>query len=751
MSFMEVMDLLLIFVFNGDPPIQDDPELFNVNIKDRADEFVQAMFARAQAYRTSDILVTFGSDFQYMNANINFKNMDKLMAYINSHPYGINMFYSTPSIYVKAVNQKKLTWEVKTDDFFPYADRPHAYWTGYFTSRPALKGYVRTRTNIYHSISQTFTASALTSDQIDYNLQYKRIDRMADVLGVAQHHDAVSGTEKQHVADDYAERLDLGTEEAFKTLTDVVDVLISKKKGVHIPFEHCPYLNMSICSATNILVQNQVVPIIVNNPLAWEREEWIRLPVPINTVKVFNSNEKLLPFQIYNNTDIQGLYTIVFPVKLPPLGFTTVFLTSSSQSISSVLANDTVIENQHLKVTFDPNTNLLASIENKDTKKKLTVKQEFFWYNASTGNNKDSDQASGAYIFRPNSSNPFPVTTSKPQIQVVTGSLVQEVRQTFNDWVYQVFRLYNNSLVVEVEQTVGPIPIQDDLGKEVITRFSTDLLTQLYWFTDANGLEMQQRKYNYRPTWKLEVNEPVAGNYYPMNTAAYIKDDAKKLQFSVLTDRSRSAGSLSEGQLEMMLHRRLLVDDRRGVGEPLNETEPIRTKGILVVDENSKSLRHVRIHTQYLNSPSLLLFSSAKSIADWKTNYNTDFKPMKNSLPPNVRLETLKTRLNGEVLLRLAHLFAVNEDSEYSSPVKIDLRDLFVGLDPLIVTEMTMTANRPLKDLHRLNWITEDSSILKSKEERSKVSEDPFIVLLNPMEIKTFIVRFQNTGKKMVF
>ena len=36
-------------------------------------------------------------------------------------------------------------------------------------------------------------------------------------------------------------------------------------------------------------------------------------------------------------------------------------------------------------------------------------------------------------------------------------------------------------------------------------------------------------------------------------------------------DRSVGAASLSEGALEVMVHRRLLVDDSRGVGEPLNE------------------------------------------------------------------------------------------------------------------------------------------------------------------------------------
>lgn len=38
-------------------------------------------------------------------------------------------------------------------------------------------------------------------------------DSLADALAVAQHHDAVSGTEKQHVASDYAKRLSVGYKE----------------------------------------------------------------------------------------------------------------------------------------------------------------------------------------------------------------------------------------------------------------------------------------------------------------------------------------------------------------------------------------------------------------------------------------------------------------------------------------------------------------------------------------------------------
>lgn len=38
-------------------------------------------------------------------------------------------------------------------------------------------------------------------------------DSLADALAIAQHHDAVTGTEKQHVANDYSKRLSIGYKE----------------------------------------------------------------------------------------------------------------------------------------------------------------------------------------------------------------------------------------------------------------------------------------------------------------------------------------------------------------------------------------------------------------------------------------------------------------------------------------------------------------------------------------------------------
>ena len=46
------------------------------------------------------------------------------------------------------MNKAEKEWTSKTDDFFPYASTPFVYWTGYFTSRPALKRYERYANNI---------------------------------------------------------------------------------------------------------------------------------------------------------------------------------------------------------------------------------------------------------------------------------------------------------------------------------------------------------------------------------------------------------------------------------------------------------------------------------------------------------------------------------------------------------------------------------------------------------------------------
>jgi lysosomal alpha-mannosidase len=75
----------------------------------------------------------------------------------------VNAFYSTPACYIYALNKANRTWVPKTDDFFPYANDPHSFWTGYFTSRPALKRYERYSNNVLQVARQlnTFANASL--------------------------------------------------------------------------------------------------------------------------------------------------------------------------------------------------------------------------------------------------------------------------------------------------------------------------------------------------------------------------------------------------------------------------------------------------------------------------------------------------------------------------------------------------------------------------------------------------------------
>ena len=54
-------------------------------------------------------------------------------------------------------------------------------------------------------------------------------------------------------------------------------------------------------------------------------------------------------------------------------------------------------------------------------------------------------------------------------------------------------------------------------------RYESNITSKDTFYTDSNGREMIKRVRDYRPTWKLNVTEPVSGNYYPLTASMYIK------------------------------------------------------------------------------------------------------------------------------------------------------------------------------------------------------------------------------------
>ena len=121
------------------------------------------------AYLTNNILMLYGNDFTHQVPNLNFMNIERIMDFFNNHPkYSrkVKFIYSTPSKYFKAVKSYNCSFpEFKNYDFFPYADNAFAYWTGYFTSRPYLKGLVRDAGRSLYSASRLLFEQNLKEPQ----------------------------------------------------------------------------------------------------------------------------------------------------------------------------------------------------------------------------------------------------------------------------------------------------------------------------------------------------------------------------------------------------------------------------------------------------------------------------------------------------------------------------------------------------------------------------------------------------------
>ncbi|XP_060071726.1 lysosomal alpha-mannosidase-like [Ylistrum balloti] len=762
-----------------DDPIMDDDRMHDYNVPRKVEKFVNASKDWANAYATKHVLMPMGSDFNYQSSNAWFKNLDKLIKYVNnqSNKTNVNLLYSTPSCYLSSVNKEAVRWPTKEDDFFPYAHRPHSFWTGYFSSRPALKDYVR-RTNNFLQVCKQMDAIAALEDT-DNSTYEIRI--LKEAMGVAQHHDAVSGTEKQPVAYDYAQRLAHGVAACQKVVNDAYGKLLPLNTSYSPPGQQfCNILNISVCGLTENYGQ---FTLTVYNPLGQAVTSWVRIPIVGKAYQVKGPDNKNVPSQIVPLTkdtkripERQGSIAqneLVFRTSVPALGFSVYFVSKSNKArvklaqttskkrlVKNQEGVDTVLKNEHVSLRFDGTSGQLKTMRNLNSDIEISLQQGFYYYQGHTGNNTmGALQASGAYVFRPNTTKAFHAKQLE-RSYMREGRVVQEVHQRFSPWVTQVVRLYEDEMYAEFEWTVGPIPVDDGIGKEVVSQFLTTLDTKGTFYTDANGREILKRKRNDRATWNLYQTEPVSGNFYPVNSRIFIKDEALGVQFTILTDRSQGGSSINDGGIQLMVHRRLLHDDGLGVGEALNETG-LDHKGLVVRGKHyvflgtfgESSAFHRRMALRLFMAPSLSFMPNVMKYANWTKHFQTQWSGMKTNLPDNVHLLTLEQWGGSGVvpassepyIIRLEHIFETGEHSELSKDATVNLQDLFVTFEVDSVTELTLGANLVLSDLHRLQWNTTDvNDNMDETPMEPKIRNNSLNVKLSPMQIRTYQVQRKN-------
>jgi alpha-mannosidase len=892
--------------FEGqDPPIIDNPASPEYNVEERVDLFVKGCLEIANATQGSDIMLTMGSDFYYSNAHVWYKNLDQVIHHVNRDGR-VNAFYSTPEQYAATKlsynnshddDKGKIEWPVKDDDFFPYSDSAHSMWTGYLSSRPTCKAYIRSATALLAATRQVI---AYTSDVFNSNEKKKKRDAgrkttiaasgvLEEAVSLNQHHDAVTGTARQHVANDYNRRLYIGIQEARQALLDGIGQLMmtgdmdrgdeeemetnmaatqrrrlgslsssrdnkDNNKNVilsapsdpgidAIKMKGCNWLNVTVCEPTVTLSKEESdILVMAYNPLAWwVNYTYIRVPiiiddgnedsaslwyvedaqgrnVPSQVVEISPSTwcvQQLLVDVNVTRVEENGDAEVVFQADLPPVGFNSYRITkrdgsnsgrkkieegqeetsdnsNSHVSSSSKESSMIVIDNGILQLQYSSTDGLLKSatlLSNNSsttttaaTAKTINLTSTFKVYNSSDGLEMDEGrgQSSGAYIFRPNgwidlgigdnNNKKKEEEEEKVQMEVVVGPIVSEIRQVFpGSWATLITRLYAHQPWAEVEWTVGPVPIDDGFGKEISFSIeSSDIDSGSVFYTDANGREAMKRERDFRPTWELNVTEPVAGNYYPITSTCFIEDG--EMHLGLVTDRAQGAGSLRSGQLEVMVMRRNLVDDRRGVAEPLNETAcgcincncpgllargkfymlltPVKGSPPSLSDSAAAAAATAaaavqrRTLQQLVSDPPILGFSPFPSSSS--KIHNRLYSLVKNAtLPRNVHLLTLMRTEEGGLIVRFAHVYGKEENEEMGLTVEFDLNEVLHGFKSWNkVVELTLSTNQRVSELKRHPYY--DHGGEKKREAMECEDEDggcrlrALVVELRAMEVRTF-------------
>ncbi|CAD8084472.1 unnamed protein product [Paramecium primaurelia] len=679
-------------------PIVDNQNSIHYNVDKRAEVLVDYFKSQHQSYIGNILMHTLGTDFGWSNAQMYYTNIDRLIKYINSNKqkYNMQIMYSTPSQYLQAINQLNQQYPTKTDDFMPYADRPNAYWTGYFTSRVSLKLLIK-QLGRFAQIQRRFVSTLLLNGKSQY-IQVNRqqiIDAqqiLDQALATNQHHDAVTGTAKQHVTNDYIEMLCNGHHKISQQLYQIMKELIEfeiQDETSQIVFEECNF-NQTASSCQLVYEQlkngNAVQINMIDNkniPL----QDYVRIKVPKLNLIIYDQTNKIINGDIIciNNDDDCELY---FIYNRNPKQIIEYFRILPNQENPSAI----IIQPQQESLKYNSSQDYISLNNSKQFK--LTYK----YYISS-----EDKQYSGAYIFRPNDDSIEFGEIKNHKLYI--GRLIQ-IFYIERDQVYtKIKKLQHIDDTYEIESYITDIPIQKENGKEVVMIISTDIQNDDTFYTDSSGMRMQQRKLNYRPTWDLEVNQPIAGNYYPVNGILQIQNNQTGEVAAILNDRSQGGTSLHSGELELMIHRRLLKDDARGVGEPLNEKQS-NGRGLnqnfqhTLTFFNKNNLPNQARQLQYLQDlKPILIFSNCKNevfpqpVKSFKITYPRDLEKM---FTPNGQAITkfyLQTIGVDQYIYRIHNL---GEEGTFQVP----------ELDQFQIVETTLTGNQLWTEWldKKLNW-----------------------------------------------
>ncbi|XP_041315071.1 epididymis-specific alpha-mannosidase [Pyrgilauda ruficollis] len=786
------------FFWNGFATFPDPPKdgvypnmslpVTDANLHQYAQTMVANIKERAAWFRTGDVLWPWGCDKQFFNASVQYSNMDLLVDYINKHSaeFGVTVQYATVSDFFQAVYSRNLTWEIRdSQDFLPYSTEPFQAWTGFYTSRSTLKGIARRASSLLHAGESFFTQYVLKNPEgsICKCKALKQLQSLRWAVSEVQHHDGITGTESPKVKDMYMNNLMYGMFNVKKLMASIIfDINNAKKNGEVY---------------SSVYTKNSGKPgadvdlyVVVYNPLAWNITTFVTVSVSSEAMSVYDELGHSVPAQVQSSVESQSTYDLYILVAISGLSYRKYSIKPLDGQQAAFVGSSVKYKRRDLtragqksqqlfpvvnscyQILFDQNTNLMHSITDRETNQTVQFTQEFLEYHVNGDTKKGP--ISDNYLFAPNAS-AVPVSKAVG-LEVMSGNLMTEIRQYFysnvtsQEYIYAVYtRLYSvpegydGKLLcrrIEQEYSAGPL----ELNREAVLRTSTNLNTKQLLYTDNNGYQMQRRPF------KAYVNNTVARNYYPVVQAAYIEDGTTRLM--LLAERAHGVSSQGNGQVEVMLHRRLWNNLEWDLNNnlTLNDSSVVRPVIWLILGTKAVTSTLYRTSGLALEHRPVVMFGALSGGDKPKLPRQLQQNSVHDlpvTVPPNLHLQTLSIpgwryssnhteqvrsihmgeQKQGDadfsrVLLRIRHLYEIGEDPVLSQPVMVDLKSLLKGLGSVMaVEERSLTGTWDVSTLERWKWKTAQYPG-KRFFNSTDISED-FIVTVHPKEIRTFFVYFQ--------
>jgi hypothetical protein len=495
------------------------------------------------------------------------------------------------------------------------------------------------------------------------------------------------------------------------------------------------------------------IQLIVFNSLGHVKEELISFMIGSDSVRVTDDKGKAIPNQINpvwtpHDTIASDRYQVMFLAKLNPLSLTTFFIKEVKPGEGSSLSyirifnhpakssnHDTrfkvrppvqhslILENDALKATFSAETGFLKSITTKPVVKNTKAEIDFRMYRS---------RGSGAYLFGPAGPAIDAEMSVQPLIRFIHGPIVSEIH-SLQPLVNHTVRLYNTSgLLGSGLEVTNIVDLTSMDEKELIMHINTDIENiDGAFYTDENGFQtIQRRRFK---------NLPTAANYYPFSTHSYIEDSSGR--FTIVAAQPLGVSSQDTGSLEVMLDRRLLYDDRRGMGEGVVDNKRTPSRFFLTIERPSSQALKKPPSAVRLSYPSLTVQLLAEDFRYYaqlfmqyvkqsdKAELHPSFAGLTHSLPCSVQLVNLRAAFNSSSsdCTLLLHKFAYTCD--YSAR----------GL-PCSADEDALSLGSLFKDLSLKKASKSSLSLMYDQQQLSK--EDKFSVALSPMDLHVYQLLF---------